>query len=204
MNLADMLANLEDESFLAEVERQLEAGGNPFEIFKACQEGMTLVGEKFQNDEYFISDLVMSGVLFKEASELIAPYLESDADMAVGKVILGTVRGDIHEIGKDLVAVMLKAGGFDVIDLGVDVPKDQFISTLKENPDCRILALSCLLTTCFVSIKETVEAVRTEGLSDVRIMIGGGPVDESVVEFSGADTFGKDAQEAVLIAKGWT
>jgi methanogenic corrinoid protein MtbC1 len=129
--------------------------------------------------------------------------LGNEENSTAGKVVLGTVAGDIHDIGKDLVSAMLTAGNFEVIDVGIDAPTDSFIKALKENPDCKILALSCLLTTCYDSLKETVEAVKAEGLNDVKIMIGGGPVDKNVVEYSGADTYGKDAQGAVTIAKEW-
>jgi methanogenic corrinoid protein MtbC1 len=203
MSLAEILANLEDEAVIAEVKKQLEDGVNPTEIFAACQEGMNLVGQKFQDGEYFVSDLMMSGAIFKEVSDLIAPYLGNEENSTAGKVVLGTVAGDIHDIGKDLVSAMLTAGNFEVIDVGIDAPTDSFIKALKENPDCKILALSCLLTTCYDSLKETVEAVKAEGLNDVKIMIGGGPVDKNVVEYSGADTYGKDAQGAVTIAKEW-
>ncbi|MFZ7121122.1 MAG: cobalamin B12-binding domain-containing protein [Eubacteriaceae bacterium] len=201
-NIAEMITNLEDENVMTEVKKQLDSGVNPVEIFAACQDGMNGVGKKFQEGEYFVSDLMMSGAIFKDVSDIIAPYIKnSDGDNA-GKVVLGTVEGDIHDIGKDLVNAMLSAGNFEVIDVGVDAKPEAFINALKENPDATVLALSCLLTTCYDAVKETVALVETEGLRDkVKIMIGGGPVDQGVVEYTGSDKYGKDAQDAVTVCK---
>ena len=188
-SIAEMITNLEDENVMAEVKKQLEAGVDPVEIFASCQDGMNGVGEKFQAGEYFVSDLMMSGAIFKDVGEIIAPYLKSS-------------EGDIHDIGKDLVLAMLQAGNYEVIDVGVDAAPEVFINALKENPDAKVLALSCLLTTCYDAVKDTVAGVEAAGLKDkVKIMIGGGPVDQSVVEYTGADTYGKDAQDAVRICK---
>ncbi|HCX65231.1 MAG TPA: cobalamin-binding protein [Eubacteriaceae bacterium] len=201
MSIAEMIANLEDENAVAEVQKQLEDGVAPTEILAACQEGMNLVGQKFEDGEYYVSDLMMSGSIFKQVNDILLPHLKSADEKSLGKVVLGTVEGDIHDIGKDLVKVMLGASSFEVIDVGVDANKDVFVQALKDNPDAKILALSCLLTTCYDALKDTIDAVKSEGLNDVKIMIGGGPVDEGVVEFSGADTYGTSAQHAVTIAK---
>lgn len=201
-SIAQMITNLEDENVLAEVKKQLDAGVNPVEIFTACQEGMNGVGEKFQAGEYFVSDLMMSGAIFKDVSDIIAPYIKSSDGGNAGKVVLGTVEGDIHDIGKDLVLAMLQAGNYEVIDVGVDAAPEVFINALKENPDAKVLALSCLLTTCYDAVKGTVAGVEAAGLRDkVKIMIGGGPVDQGVVEYTGADMYGKDAQDAVRVCK---
>ncbi|WP_225877719.1 cobalamin B12-binding domain-containing protein [Alkalibacter mobilis] len=201
MSIAEMLANLEDEAVMAEVKKQISDGVEPMKIFEACQEGMNIVGKKFQDGEYFVSDLMMSSAIFKDVSDVIKPLLGTEGEATIGKVVLGTVEGDIHDIGKDLVHAMLSAGNFEVIDVGIDAPVDSFVNALKENPDAKVLALSCLLTTCYDSLKATVEAVKEAGLTDVKIIIGGGPVDQSVVDFSGADTYGETAQDAVFIAK---
>ncbi|HCX65040.1 MAG TPA: cobalamin-binding protein, partial [Eubacteriaceae bacterium] len=174
------MANLEDENAVAEVKKQLEEGVAPTEILAACQEGMNLVGQKFEDGEYYVSDLMMSGSIFKQVNDILLPHLKSADGKSLGKVVLGTVEGDIHDIGKDLVKVMLGASSFEVIDVGVDANKDVFIQALKDNPDAKVLALSCLLTTCYDALKDTVDAVKSEGLDDVKIMIGGGPVDEGV------------------------
>lgn len=201
-NIAQMITDLEDKAVLEEVKKQLDAGVNPTDIFAECQDGMNGVGKRFQDKEYFVSDLMMSGAIFKEVSELIKPYIKGSDGSSMGKVILGTVKDDIHDIGKDLVHAMLEAGNFEVIDVGVDVPSEVFIEALKDNPDAKVLALSCLLTSCYDSVKDTVQAVEKAGLRDkVKIAIGGGPIDEDVVKYTGADKFGKDAQDAVKVCK---
>ncbi|AOT70993.1 cobalamin B12-binding domain-containing protein [Geosporobacter ferrireducens] len=199
--LVQMIAKLEDENVMTEVKRQLEAGTDPVEIFGACQDGMVEVGKKFQAGEFFVSDLMMSGAIFKDVGDLIKPYLKSTEESKAEKVVVGTVEGDIHDIGKDLVVAMLSAGNFDVIDVGVDVKPMVFVDALKES-GAKVLGLSCLLTTCYDAVKETVAAVAAAGLRDqVKIMIGGGPVDQGVVEYTGADAYGKDAQDAVKLCK---
>ncbi len=199
--LVQMIAKLEDENVMTEVKRQLEAGTDPVEIFGACQDGMVEVGKKFQAGEFFVSDLMMSGAIFKDVGDLIKPYLKSTEESKAEKVVVGTVEGDIHDIGKDLVVAMLSAGNFDVIDVGVDVKPMVFVDALKKS-GAKVLGLSCLLTTCYDAVKETVAAVAAAGLRDqVKIMIGGGPVDQGVVEYTGADAYGKDAQDAVKLCK---
>lgn len=201
-SIAQMLANLEDDNLMAEVQKQLYNGVSPLNILKECQVGMIEVGNKFSCGDFFVSDLMMSGAIFKEAGELIAPYLKGQSGESAGKVVVGTVSGDIHDIGKDLVVAMLSAANFEVIDVGVDVKPEVFLSALKENPEATVLGLSCLLTTCYDALKDTVDAVIEAGLRDsVKIMIGGGPVDQGVVEYCGADRFGKDAQDAVTVCK---
>ncbi|NTW71521.1 MAG: cobalamin-binding protein [Eubacteriaceae bacterium] len=201
-SIAQMISNLEDENVVAEVQKQLDSGVNPLDIFKECQAGMVEVGNKFSCGEYFVSDLMMAGAIFKEVGDLITPYLKGQGGASAGKVVVGTVFGDIHDIGKDLVVAMLSAANFEVIDVGVDAKPEAFINALKENPDATVLGLSCLLTTCYDSLKETIDAVTEAGLREkVKIMIGGGPVDQGVVEYSGADRFGRDAQDAVTVCK---
>lgn len=199
--LTQLTADLEDEKVIAEVQRQLEAGIDPVEIFEACQEGMVEVGKRFQNGEYFVSDLMMAGAIFMNVNEIVTPFLKVEGASEAEKVVIGTVQGDIHNIGKDLVVAMLKAGNFDVIDVGIDVAPETFVQALQDS-GAKVLGLSCLLTTAYDSIKDTVAAVEAAGLRDkVKIMIGGGPVDQGVVEFTGADAFGTDAQDAVRLCK---
>jgi methanogenic corrinoid protein MtbC1 len=171
------------------------------EILKESEAGMVKVGELFSSGDYFVSDLMMSGEMFKEVGEMLEPYLKGKTSDILGKVVLGTVEGDIHDIGKDLVYIMLKSGGFDVIDVGVDAKPETFVNALKES-EAPILALSCLLTTCYDSILNTVKAVEDAGLrGQVKIIIGGGPTDESVVRYTRADAVGDDAQSAVSLCK---
>ncbi|MBU4440266.1 MAG: cobalamin-dependent protein [Acetobacterium sp.] len=199
--ISELLANLEMDELMKAVQQELDNGTDPLEILKEGEAGMIKVGELFSAGEYFVSDLMMSGEMFKEVGEMLAPHLDGKTSEVLAKVVLGTVEGDIHDIGKDLVYVMLKSGGFDVIDVGVDAKPEVFVNALKES-DAPILALSCLLTTCYDSILNTVKAVEAAGLRDqVKIVIGGGPTDESVVKYTGADAVGDDAQSAVRLCK---
>jgi methanogenic corrinoid protein MtbC1 len=197
--IAQKLADLEEDIFLNLVRQELDAGADPMAILEDCRAGMVLVGKHFEEGTYFISDLMMAGELFKQATNLLAPKMQLKGDASRGKVVVGTVKGDIHDIGKDLVVGMLKAANYDVHDLGVDVPPDKFVATLKETK-ARVLGLSALLTTAFDSMKDTVDAIKEAGIRPgVKVMIGGGPVNQEVVEYSGADDWGADAQKAVTL-----
>jgi methanogenic corrinoid protein MtbC1 len=191
------LADLEEDLTLDLVRKALQdnvAGGD---ILKACQEGMNEVGSRFEKQEYFVSDLIMSGEIFKQVGVVLEPHLKA------GKVVFGTVKGDIHDIGKDIVINMLKSAGFEVIDVGVDAPATAFIEALKSS-GAKVLGLSGLLTLAFDSMRETIEALKTAGLRDqVKVMVGGGPVDANVCKSVGADDWGADAQSAVRLAKQW-
>ncbi len=199
--ISELLANLEMDELMESVQLDLDNGRDPVEILKECEAGMVKVGEMFSAGDYFVSDLMMSGEMFKEVGIMLEPHLSGKTGDILGKVVLGTVEGDIHDIGKDLVYVMLKSGGFDVIDVGVDAKPEVFVDALKES-GAPLLALSCLLTTCYDSILNTVKAVEAAGLRDqVKIIIGGGPTDESVVSYTGADAVGDDAQSAVRLCK---
>ena len=197
--IAQKLADLEEEAFLGLVRQELDAGADAMTILEDCRAGMVLVGKRFEENTYFISDLMMAGELFKQATKMLGPKMLLSGDASYGKVVVGTVKGDIHDIGKDLVVGMLKAASYDVYDLGVDVPPDKFIEVLKET-GAPVLGLSALITTAFESMKDTVDAIREAGIrSQVKIMIGGGPVNQEVVKYSGADDWGADAQEAVSL-----
>ena len=145
----------------------------------------------------------MSAEIFKEAIAEIEPHLKPEEGNSRGVIVLGTVKGDLHDIGKNIVAALLRCEGYEVRDLGVDVPPDKFISTIKET-GASLLALSGLLTLAFDSMKETVDVLKKAGMRDeVKVIIGGGPVNEQVVEYSGADAFGSDAAQAVKLANGY-
>jgi methanogenic corrinoid protein MtbC1 len=201
--IAQELANLEEEAALSLVRQGLEAGADALTILDACREGMTLVGERYESGEYFVSDLMMAGEILKGAARILGPALEGAAATTKGSVVIGTVQGDIHDIGKDLVASMLDVVGYDVHDLGVDVPPEKFVETLKET-GATVLGLSGLLTIAFDTMKETVAAVDAAGLRPrVRVMIGGGPVTEGVRKYTGADAWGANAQAAVRQCSQW-
>ena len=199
--IRELMAALDDEALLDEVQKELDAGTAPAEIITACQQGMTDIGELFSKGEMFVSDLMMAGAICKEVGETVKPYMKGDSAAKLGKVVIGTVKDDIHDIGKDIVINMLEASGFEVVDMGVDVPAEDFVKALQADHDIKVLGLSCLLASCYGSIKATVEAVRAAGL-DTKIIIGGGPIDQTVVDYSGADAMGGAAQETVDYCKG--
>jgi len=198
--IATMLAELKEDEVLAEVRKVLDEGGDPLSLVEGLREGMSEVGRRFEEKEYFLSELIMSAEIFKEANALIGPHLTAGAGPSRGSVVIGTVKGDIHDIGKNIVATLLRCDGYEVHDLGVDVPPETFVGKLK-NTGATLLALSGLLTLAFDSMKETVESLSEAGMRDkVKVIIGGGPVNEKVVEYSGADAFGVDAAQAVKLA----
>ncbi len=203
-DLVGALADLREQEALALVQARLDAGDDPLSIFDDARRAMEIVGERFSASEYFIPELVYAGEILKEISAIVKPRLAADADVSrIGKVIIGTVAGDIHDIGKDIVVFMLDVNGFEVLDLGVDVPAERFVETIKETSS-PVVGLSGFLTLAFQSMKDTVAAIEHAGLrNEVKIMIGGGPIDEQVRSFTGADAFGRDAMAAVDLAKGW-
>jgi methylmalonyl-CoA mutase cobalamin-binding domain/chain len=200
--IKELLVELEDEQLAALVKKELDAGTAPQAILEECQAGLTEIGALFSEEKMFVSDLMMAGSVFKDVSDLVMPRLSAGGTKeSLGKVVLGTVKEDIHDLGKNIVASLLTASGFEVIDLGVDVPAEVFVKAVKEH-DSKVLAMSCLLVSCYGSIKATVEALQGAGLRDnVKVLIGGGPVDEHVVGYSGADAFGANAQSAVDYCK---
>ncbi|MEJ2586868.1 MAG: cobalamin-dependent protein [Deltaproteobacteria bacterium] len=202
--LARLLADLKEKEALSFVEKALEQGTDPLDLLASAKEGMNIVGQRFADSDYFIPDLVFSGEILKRIFKLLEPHLQKQKESKkLGKVIMGTVKGDIHDIGKDLVVFMLDVSGFDVTDLGIDVPVERFVEAIKETGS-PVVGLSGFLTLAFDAMRETVEAIQEAGLREhVKIMIGGGQIDDQVRRFTGADAFGRDAIEAVRLAQGW-
>ena len=195
--LIQELVDLKEEEALTLVKEELESGTDAMAILETCREGMILVGKRYEQGEYFLPELVMAGEIFKRAAGLLGPALGNSKTETKGTVVFGTVRGDVHDIGKDLVVAILQALGYEVHDLGVDVLPEQFVTTLRET-GAAVLGLSGLITTAYDSMKETVEALVKAGLRDrVKIMIGGGVMDESVRVYAGADAYGNNPTEAV-------
>ncbi len=198
--IAALIAQVEEDMTLEEVRKALAEGADPLSLVEALREGMSVVGEKYEAKEYFLPDLILSAEIFKEAIALIEPHLQSDNIATRGTVVIGTVQGDIHDIGKNIVATMLKCNGYGVHDLGVDVPPQAFVEKASST-GAGLVAMSGLLTLAFDAMKDTVDALAEAGLRDrLKIIIGGGPVNEKVLEYSGADAFGKDPAEAVRLA----
>ena len=202
--LAKLLLELKEPEALEFVQKALAKGADPVALLGEAREGMNKVGQRFASGSYFIPDLVFSGEILKGIVKMLEPHLKTGKEQKrLGKVIIGTVAGDIHDIGKDLVVFMMDVNGFEVLDLGIDVPAQKFVDAIKQSGS-KVIGLSGFLTLAFESMKQTVDAIKKAGLRDqVKIMIGGGQIDEQVRHFAGADAYGKDAMEAVELAKSW-
>lgn len=202
--LVRFISELQESDALRYVEEALTKGVDPKTLLDEAKEGMNIVGRRFSEGTYFIPDLMFSGEILKGVVKILEPHLKKGTESEHrGKVIIGTVAGDIHDIGKDLVVFMLDVNGFEVVDLGIDVPVDRFVEAIRKSGS-GVVGLSGFLTLAFESMKDTVQAIRKAGLRDkVKIMIGGGQVDEHVRKYTGADACGTDAMEAVALAKGW-
>ena len=174
----------------AAVQSALDEGCESTEILNSMIDAMAVVGERFKNGEIFVPEM------------LVAPHLASGATGSMGKLIIATVAGDLHDIGKNLVAMMIESAGFEVIDLGVDVPASKVIECYKENPDVKVIALSALLTTTMPALKDTVAALNAEDFrSNVKIMVGGAPITKEFADEIGADGYSEDAASAAVLAK---
>ncbi len=199
--LNQALSNLEEEKVLKLVRERLDAGEAPLTIIAACRAGMADVGKRYETQEYYISDLIMAGEIFKQAMTMIGKMFQANSETKRGAVVIGTVKGDIHDIGKDIVVSLLQAGNYDVIDVGVDAPPEKFVEAVKQS-GARVVGLSGLLTISFDAMKATVDLLKQAGLP-VKVMIGGGPVTEQVRLHVGADALGADAQAAVVLCDQW-
>jgi methanogenic corrinoid protein MtbC1 len=198
------LGEVEEEQAIAAVEAAVAAKVPATEILAACQQGVEEVGRRFEAKQYFISELMMTGEILRQITDLVGPMLKTGDAAPGGKVVFGTVQGDIHNIGKDIVISMLRSANLEVTDLGIDVPAAKFVEALKET-GATVLGLSGLLTLAYDSMKTTVEAVAAAGLrGKVKIMIGGGTVNGDVCKKVGADDWGTDPVKAVRLAKQWT
>jgi methanogenic corrinoid protein MtbC1 len=201
--LKQALSDLEEETVLKLVQERLDSGDDPMTIVADCREGMAHVGKRYEDHEYYVSDLIMAAEIFKQAMALIGAKFKIDGGANRGTVVIGTVQGDIHDIGKDIVVSLLQAGGYHVVDLGVDVPPARFVEAVKES-GAAVAGLSGLLTISFGAMRETVEALSAAGLrSEVKVMVGGGTVTEQVRAYVGADALGTDAQAAVALCNRW-
>ncbi|NLE76950.1 MAG: methionine synthase [Chloroflexi bacterium] len=203
--LIHYIAEMQEEEALALAKKMLAEGAPPTAILDDCRTAMEVVGKRFEEGHYFIPELILAGEILKGISAEARPYLQGDHQVKKGaKLVVGTVKGDIHDIGKDIVVFMLDINGFEVFDLGIDVPVETFVEKIAEVKPAAV-GLSGFLTLSYDSMKETIAAITAAGLRDkVKIMIGGGTVDEQVREYVGADAFGADAMAAVALAKQWT
>ncbi|MGQ9543500.1 MAG: cobalamin B12-binding domain-containing protein [Candidatus Bathyarchaeia archaeon] len=203
-SIKDSLINLDFEKSLEYTKLALENGVSPQEItLKSVAEGMKIIGKKFESSEYFLSELIVAGEIGREITKLLEPYLKSAGVKKIGKIVIGTVIGDLHDIGKNIVSMMLEAEGFGVVDLGVDVPTEKFVEAVRrESPE--IVGMSTLLTVTMVEMKNVIDALKKANLRDkVKIIIGGAAVTEEYARGIGADGYGANAVEGVRICKTW-
>jgi 5-methyltetrahydrofolate--homocysteine methyltransferase len=199
--LVNAMADLDEIKVQELVQAGLAQGTNPTQMLDDCREGMALIGKRFESGEYYLSDLIMAGEIFKTTAATLIAQPGGASGPAKGKVVIGTVKGDIHDIGKDIVVTMLRGAGYEVTDLGVDVPPEEFVQAARET-GAPVVGMSGLVTISFDAMRDTVDALKAAGLP-VKTMIGGGPVDESVREFAHADAVGFSAQQAVNLCNDW-
>jgi len=203
--LIEAITDMREDDALRMADELLAAGTDPLAVLDACREAMTIVGKRFESGECFVPELILAGEMLGQISAKVKPRLQAQASgqKRLGRVVIGTVQGDIHDIGKDIVTFMLDVNGFEVKDLGVDVPPARFVDTVREFKP-QVVGLSGFLTLAYDPMKNTVQALKDAGLRDtVKIMIGGGQIDEQIRQFTGADAYGKDAMAAVELAKAW-
>ncbi|MFH1833982.1 MAG: cobalamin-dependent protein [bacterium] len=201
--LVEAMANMKEKEALDIVDELLAKGEDPNHILDLASEAMQVVGTRYQDGTYFLPELIMSGEVMKKIGEVIKPRLAERTEQAkkLGTIVLGTVRGDIHDIGKDIVGFMLEVNGFEVLDIGIDQPEAAFVAAVKEHHP-QVLALSGFLSVAFDSMKTTIEEVEKAGLrKDLKVIIGGGQMDDTVRKYTGADAYGDDAMAAVAFAK---
>jgi 5-methyltetrahydrofolate--homocysteine methyltransferase len=196
--LAGAIAGLDRDKVLSLVKECLQAGNKPMEVINSLQEGMVEVGNLFEKGEFFLSELIFCGEIMKEAMEVLEPQLAAGDREYRGTVVIGTVKGDIHDLGKNIVVLLLRGAGYKVVDLGVDVAPEKFVQSVKET-QTPLVAMSMLLTSCMETMKECVQAVKQSGLK-AKVLIGGPIIDDKVMAFSGADYGSSIASDATKIA----
>jgi 5-methyltetrahydrofolate--homocysteine methyltransferase len=206
--LVEWLADMNEDDALAAARRMLlEEGRDPMRVLDLCRAAMDIVGRRFEEGEYFLPELVLAGEMLDTVGAIAKPLILQRGGAAAarhGKVLIGTVHGDLHDIGKNIVSFMLDINGFEVRDIGVDVPVTRFIDEITDfEPD--VVGLSGFLTLAFDSMRETIAAFDASGLrTRFKVMIGGGQIDEAVRAYTGADGFGVNALEAVALCRRWT
>jgi len=203
--LVQQIAEMQEEDAVKLAREMLDSGYDPVKLLGHCREAMEIVGKRYEQGEYFLPELMLAGEMLKAIGGMAKPLIKQDAagSKTAGTVVLGTVQGDLHDIGKNIVTFMLEINGYKVVDLGIDVPVANFVESIKEHKP-QVVGLSGFLTLAFDAMKKTVEAIREAGLRDnIKIMIGGGQVDETVKNYTGADAFGLNAMDAVSLCKRW-
>ena len=202
--LVEAIVKMDEDEAMTAAKELLDKGDDPLKILEQCRKAVEIVGAQFEKGECFLPELMMAGHMLGEISNLVRPVLSKGLEIKrIGKVLMGTVEGDVHDIGKNIVTFLLDANGFEVMDIGIDVPPEKFVEAIKSFSP-QVVGLSGLLTIAYDSMKKTVEAVKAAGLRDkVKIMIGGGQMSDKVKEYAGADAYAKDAMAGVVLAKQW-
>lgn len=204
-SLVDAIAEMREGEAIQITRKMIEGGEDPMNIVQSGTEAMKIVGQRFEDGQYFLPHLIMAGDLLKRISEQVKPLIQGEiAKRTLGRVLMGTVKGDVHDIGKDIVTFLLEVNGFEVKDMGVDVPADRFVKEIEDFQPS-VVGMSGLLTVANESMKKTIAAIAEAGLRDqVKIMIGGAQASQKVAEYTGADAYGKSAFEGVDLARKWT
>ena len=198
----DLVVRGKSKLIAAAVQEALDEGNAAPDVLDNMIKAMGVVGEKFKNNEIFVPEMLVAARAMKKGVDVLKPHLAGGSAGVAGKMIIGTVAGDLHDIGKNLVAMMIESAGFEVIDLGVDVPVEKFIEAVRENPDVKVVGVSALLTTTMPAMKETVEALNKEDFrKDIKIMVCGAPITPEFAEEIGADAYTADAASAAQVAK---
>ena len=199
--IVDAIIELDEPKALRLAEEMIKSGTDPVKVLERCREGMSIVGEKFESGDFFLSEMIMAAEIFNQIMGQIKPQLKKNISTSKGKIVIGTVEGDVHDIGKNIVIALLEAEGFDVVDLGVDVPAAKFVEAIKEHePD--IVGMSSLLTVALEATKETVDAITEAGLRDkVKIIVGGGRIDIHAADYIKPDASTDNAAYGVRLCK---
>ena len=199
--LAQAVGDLEEDKAIVLVQDKLAKGEPALSILEELQAGMNIVGERFEDGEYFLSELIYAADIFKKAGAPLQEELKSAVQSGYGTLVLGTVKNDIHDFGKDIVGTVMSSNGIKVVDLGVNVEHQAFVDAVKES-GATLVGMSCLLTTVFDDMKDAINALKAAGLREqVTVLIGGGPVDQATADYVGADVYCKTAQDGVIAAK---
>ncbi len=202
--ITKLLTELEEDKVYEAVDDAIRSGASGKDILKACQDGMAIIGDMYKREEAFVADMMFAGEIMRNVITKIQPLLDAGGNNIeyLGKAIIGTVKGDIHDLGKDVVIIALEGNGFKVIDLGVDVPAEKFVESIRNNKDAKVVGMSVFLTSAFPATSHTVKAIQEAGLRDqVKIMVGGAPVTDVVAKETGCDFFAEDAAAGVNYAK---
>jgi methanogenic corrinoid protein MtbC1 len=204
--LIDAVVDMREEDAVKIAEKLLNEGADPIGLLDDCRTALGIIGDRFASGECFVPELILAGEMLRQIGAMVKPKIASSGSAPqkkLGRIVFGTVEGDIHDIAKDIVVFMLDINGFDVMDLGVDVPAAKFVEAVKSFKP-QVVGLSGFLTLAYDPMKNTVQALKDAGLRDsVKIMIGGGQMDDQVCAYAKADAYGKDAMAAVNLSKGW-